>query len=527
MKKKQISIIVLSVFLFIGVTGCTDWLNVKPESEIILDEYWKSESDVESVLMSCYRGLTEDACIYRMMVWGELRSDNIIPGSGFPTARYDMQRILEGELTSVNAYSSWGSFYSVINYCNTLLFYAPKVLDRDRNFSVDDLKKVRAEALTIRALCYFYLVRSFHEVPWVDVASIDDAQDYSPAKSSERAVLDSIISNLKEAQLNARTDFGQNSKNKGRITMNAVNSLLADVYLWDQQYSKCVETCDLVLADKKLKLIEQPLTYSNVFYLGKSAETIFELQFDENIQKNNAVINLYGNDADPYGEFGFPSTLAFDPETKIAGAYSPFAYKVTTNFSESTNDVRTKDSYRLFGGKYFVFKYAGMARYENLTTLTSTYRYRTQTANWIIYRLSDLMLMKAEALVELDGTANNKNALTLVSKTYLRSNLGEDSLKIANYPSKVDMEKLVLRERQRELLFEGKRWFDLVRMAKRENSTSTLNDYVNRKVTGNGASLGASVMDAMYLPISRSELEANPNLVQNPYYGENANSSSR
>ena len=125
--KTKISIIVLSLLLIIGFTSCNDWLDLRPESEIILDEFWKSESDVDAVLAACYRGLTEDAVVYRMIVWGELRSDNIVEGSGFPNERKDIGKILDGELLSTNGYSSWASYYTVINYCNTLLYYAPFV----------------------------------------------------------------------------------------------------------------------------------------------------------------------------------------------------------------------------------------------------------------------------------------------------------------------------------------------------------------------------------------------------------------
>jgi len=106
----------------------------------------------------------------------------------------------------------------------------------------------------------------------------------------------------------------------------------------------------------------------------------------------------------------------------------------------------------------------------------------------------------------------------MVNKTYVRSNAEQDTLAFDNYLTKSEMQKLVLRERQRELLFEGKRWYDLVRMARRENTTSTLSDYVDHKSSGNAMSLGAPVMNAMYMPISRSELQANTLLKQNPYY---------
>ena len=97
------------ILVLFGSSSCDKWLDLKPESEIVLDEYWKSEGDVDAVLASCYKSLTEDDVIARMIVWGELRSDNIVVGyNGIDTKRYDMYRILEGNLTPTNAYSSWG-----------------------------------------------------------------------------------------------------------------------------------------------------------------------------------------------------------------------------------------------------------------------------------------------------------------------------------------------------------------------------------------------------------------------------------
>jgi hypothetical protein len=531
--KKKIFYIALSIVLLSGLTGCTDWLDLRPESEIILDEYWMSEGDVEAVLTACYRGLTEDAVIYRMIVWGELRSDNMVAGSGFPNERYDMQRILDGDLVSTNAYNGWGSYYAVINYCNTLLKYAPLVLERDNNFTPDDLNRVKAEVLAIRSMAYFYLLRAFNEVPWIEEPSIDDGQVYVEGaqvfaipKAADSTIIDNIIRDLKIAQQYARTEFGKTELNKGRITLNTVNTLLADVYLWDQQYQNCVDACNKVLADPKLKLVDATIMFNQVFYQGNSSESIFELQFDDNVQKNNAVFELYGSPTLVTGEIGFPVTLSYNAESEALGAFSPFKFKVSTSLTESTTDIRAKDSYWESGGKYYIFKYAGISRLENVSG-GSIYRFRTNTPNWIIYRLSDVMLMKAEAQVQLDGAENLNAALQIVNKTYLRSNEEQDSLRIASYPSKNEMEQLVLRERQRELLFEGKRWFDLVRMARREGSTSTLNGFVNHKASGNTVSLGAPVPDAMYMPISKSELSANPLLIQNLYYKEAGGSTSR
>lgn len=512
----------LFAFSLVLLSGCSGWLTTKPESEIILEDFWQSESDVQSVVSACYRALTESSAVYRMMIWGELRSDNMTFGS--ISSSDDIGKILNGEINSNNAYASWGAFYTVINYCNTVLHYAPSVVDIDENYTQADLLKTQAEVRALRALCYFYLVRTFKEVPLIEDASITDTEDYDLPKASEDTLISHIKADLLFAQKYAPTDYGQTDYNKGYVTQNMVNSLLADVYLWNGEYQKCVDACDLVLSDTNLSLVEGEKVLSRVFYVGNSTESIFELQFSDDDMYNYATALMYGYSGFT-GYLAFPTSLvdfSSNSSDRITGAYSPFNYAVTSSLTESEDDIRAKDSYYELSGKYAIFKYVGIQRTEN-SSGDDTYSLRSTTSNWIVYRLSDVMLMKAEALVELE---DYDNAMTLVNKVYRRSNEDASDLNVSDYSTKSAMENLVLRERQRELLFEGKRWFDLVRMARREGSTSTINDYMDHKASDATASLGVSVLNALYMPIYYSELDANPQLVQNPYY-ETSSSSSR
>lgn len=526
MIKKFIYTFLLPASMLFGATGCTAWLTLKPEGEVVLEDFWKSESNVESVLLGCYRAMTEDDVISRMIVWGELRSDNMIASFSLST---DLQKILDGDITSSNGFARWGKFYSVINYCNTVLKYAKGVEDYDKNFTEGDYLRVRAEALTLRSLCYFYLVRTFKDVPWVNTASVDDTQDYDFFKAPEAEVLDSLVSNLNEVKNNASTNFGSREMNKGRITKNAVNALLADIYLWKDDYDNCIAACNRVLADTSIKLTDEKYYYTTVFGSGNSEESIFELQFTEKVQMNNSVRSMYGSASVQQGYFSFPPTLAFNTNDRVAGLYSPFAYKVpSTSVVEGLDDVRAKDSYALYGGKYYIFKYAGFERTVQSTGVTNyTYRTGNSTANWIVYRLSDVILMKAEALAQKGSDVNLKEAVDMVNLTYLRANPLEQPLEKSYYPTKEDVQKLVLRERHREFLFEGKRWYDLVRLARRDGTTSNMNTYVEAKTSGAAASLGAPVLNAMYMPVAKSEMEANPNMTQNPFYEESGSSSTR
>ena len=96
-----------------------------------------------------------------------------------------------------------------------------------------------------------------------------------------------------------------------------------------------------------------------------------------------------------------------------------------------------------------------------------------------------------------------------------------DSIKAEEFYQK----NIILLERQRELLFEGKRWYDLVRLARREKTNSRLVSYVLNKYEDNtnAIKIKLSAPDILYFPYSESELKVNPKLTQNPAYntGEN------
>ena len=504
------------MLLTIGLESCNDWLVLKPQSELILDDYWQSEAQAQAVLTACYRGLATDDVMNRMLIWGELRSDNVTLGGSTPSN--DIINILNVNITPTNAFSQWTSLYKVINNCNTFLYYAPGVLNKDPNFTQGKLHSMESEALAIRALCYFYLVRTYKEVPWIETPSIDDTQNYNVPKSTERVVLDHIIADLLTAQKYARIDYGSVAQNKGLITINMVNSLLADVYLWDQQYANCVDECNKVLSDKKLTLATADLMYYNVFYQGNSTESIFELQFDDNVQVNNAVRNYYGygvgSNGLVLGSLSFPVYLEM-------GQYSPFNYSMSGGV-ESDKDVRYTDFIMQYGSNqtiYNIFKYVGIKRFLTSIGTNNYFPLRSTTPNWIVYRLSDVMLMKAEALTQLDGKSNLIDALALVNTTYTRSNPTSTPLDSTVYNSKGVMAQLVLRERQREFLFEGKRWFDLMRLARRTNSPTSILGFVGPKLTGTQYSR-MSIMESLYMPVPQSDIDINPDLIQNPFYDD-------
>ncbi|MBR3067619.1 MAG: RagB/SusD family nutrient uptake outer membrane protein, partial [Prevotella sp.] len=128
-----------------GLSSCADFLEIKPQSEIILEDFWNEKADVDNVVMGCYSALQSDAVRKRMIVWGEVRSDNIMSGQNLNSSDVDLYNVVRENINAMNSYTVWDGFYDVINRCNTVLKYAPGVAAEDPGYTQGDLNATIAE----------------------------------------------------------------------------------------------------------------------------------------------------------------------------------------------------------------------------------------------------------------------------------------------------------------------------------------------------------------------------------------------
>ena len=541
----------------IALASCDDFLTITPQNEIVLENFWTEEADVNSVLTSCYTQLASSDCVSRMIIWGELRSDDMTNG---PSTNNAIREILKENILETSTYTTWQCFYQCINRCNTVIHYAPEVNAKDPNFTDSELEATIAEATVLRALCYFYLIRSFRDVPYTTEPSIDDTQNYLIAASSFETVLDTIIADVEAVKDKAVKSYGEESvENSCRITRWAAYALLADMYLWKGDYENCIKNCDLVINQKiqeyedekednpngmtvelygKYPLIsESPAgtnyagtTYNEIFGEGNSFESIFELTYDNHKSPtNSALSSLYGGTS-TNGSISCP-TFIYDG---VFGGTNDYFKKTDCRYLENLEESSSKVLIRKYYNDEVSFK-------MNTTTgekpkVTASKR-SDNYSNWIVYRLTDVMLMRAEAEVELAGnvgeggaltddqTAHYRNAFACVSAVWKRANCKRtattDTLIYSDYAtSRLTMEDLVMSERQRELMFEGKRWYDFVRLCRREGDNSRMIEKVLPKFEENGAAIRIRLADPnrLYWPYSKTELKANTLLKQNPAY---------
>ena len=558
--KKQLtklSFVICSVSFSIALTSCDDFLSILPMNEVVLENFWTEKADVNSVVNSCYEALQNSDVQQRMGVWGELRSDNMVAGSNVSN---EISEILKENILESNSMSDWSKFYTVINRCNTVCYYAPRVAALDPNYTDDELRANIAEVSTLRALCYFYLIRTFRDVPYTTMPSIDDSQNYVLPATPFNAVLDSLIENPEMVKDDAvrryyRDDSPSAYQNSSRVTRWFTYTLLADLYLWKGDYDNAIKYCDLVLDFKrqqyqemldregKLDKIELydgiPLimersngsttcgeSYNETFGKGNSFESIFEIYYRENQGAENSWVNsYYGNRNNVLGNLG-AATFLFENVPQ------------GTNELFKAKDCRAYEAMQTSNSSTAIVKYTRNDvdfTTQNIRTMNDlrlqAQRRSSSDANWIIYRLSDVILIKAEAEIERDG-GDLMNAFLLINRLNKRAlgitqaALSSDTLKAENYvQTKAKMEDLLIDERQREFLFEGKRWYDLVRWARRDGNTRRLTGYASKKYLegANVIKIKLSDPNYIYFPYAKKELKVNKLLKQNPAFNKGEN----
>ena len=615
----------LAVGAGLGMSSCEDFLTITPTNRIVEEEFWQDRRDLNNAVMACYWRLVNGDILEKFVYWGEGRSDNFDrsteTGTTSPTAN-----ILNANLLPTYGQFNWTPLYNAINYCNKVLAHGPEVVASDESFSENDWRPIRAEAIALRALCHFYLVRTFGEIPYITEDYNNDTQELRAPQSTQLTVLDNIISDLESVKDDAMSDYGNTVENKGRITKKSVYALLADVYLWrasykegnnqpfkkiiipsryagemtaeqlinrhedysspaTSDYQQCINYCDQIIAmamDEKEESLNKsgknfggatlnleledllepnetetggtpPSAYNAVFGQGNSDESIFELQVDGTTYSNSMITSLFWNIKDSKaGAYACANTL-FKEANKTTGpndinATSPFTrtdYRRWGTIRYSTSSNTTECNIIKYVANTVTQTNSSTTYLKDndnaLTTNKITQSMRPNSnvnANWIVYRLSEIFLMKAEAMTRLYSDDDNmKEAFNYVRTVFKRSNPyaylktntegRTDSLNYINFNTPVNLEKLIMIERQREFIGEGKRWFDLVRYALRRGETSEAVEWVSRRSASNGSAIRAKLADmqSLYSPIYNNEIKSNDLLYQNGVWTLNESSS--
>ena len=565
--------------MFSSCSAIDDFLTVYPTNQITSETFWEDKNDLNSVVNACYTQFF--STVQSMFVWGEVRSDNFLLTS---ESNENIKNIMNANLLPTNSWFNWASFYTGIHYCNLCLEKGPEIVAKDASFFENDWKPIEAELKALRAIYYFYLVRAFRDVPFVVEANdtSDGANDPVPQTASEE-ILTFLIKDLEEVKDNGMIDYGKNDLNKARITKNGIYAILCDLYLWrasknsspdsiakypgeaEGDYHKVIEYADYLTEDlirqftekredyygstrspfrgedviplplytteKNKRVTDEP--YNTIFGEKYSLESIFEIAFDGTTNENSAVttfLNDYYSGA--YRAKALSAAAAFqsvsDKPDDATTAYSKSDLRYYENI-QKTSGTSTSAVYNIM--KFFPRSVTTNGADEINNTNTDIIYNDLRTAcdaNYMMYRISDILLMKAEAIaclqeyiLQADDEEMLREGFRVAYGVFSRSNPMIESandLSFDNYNSSQLLEEFVMRERQRELFAEGKRWFDLVRYALRQGSTSKMLNLLALKYSTNSSAIKAKLatLNSLFNPVYKNELKVNPALVQNP-----------
>lgn len=562
-----------------GMTSCEDYLTLYPTTSITEEEFWNTRNDVNNVRASAYYQLTQ--CTGKILAWGEFRSDNVeLSDMSKANYRYMQEAVLQ---PSENLYD-WSAFYKGINFCNKVLEHGQQMVDKgtDPSFTNIEWQPMKAEMVSLRALYYFYLVRSFRNVPFVRHSISTDAEALVAREKAVpgQVIMDSLIHEVEAVLPTAAINYGRNSSNKGRWTRTSIHALLADMYLWRagmvyngrakgfpvvnekgdtlttaQEKSlatdlmkKTISHADYVIKqqmdefkldldlnnvpqDDKRRAQTYPLIqseassfgildagYRDVWGIGNSSESVFELQYDGVNVKNGVITEMfYGNSGSGGYKSGLmlanPSLFSKDAPVDPAKGYGRtdmrfVSYTLRTDESAKTNAVSIVKG----AAKSVFITFSGTAL-GDMTKSTSLYSFQeanSQSTNWPVYRLSDMMTLKAEAMARLAGFGlpdyPERDTYRILDELFRRNNPTADTVAAASnlfckrlrsykaFKAEDDKDgtgwkkryedygsplKLAFNERQREFLGEGKRWYDIVRECEFRGATKdVLSDWV-------------------------------------------------
>lgn len=452
------AVLIISAMIF---NSCRKFLEPEFKTQVAAIDVFANDNNAKSSLLGMYAVIANENTAFSGQITRStgFSSDELVYFTNDDEVDQLTQNAIEPGLGTIK--STWDKIYYNVFQANSII----EGSEASAGMTAEFKKQAIGEAKFIRAFCHFYLVNLFGDVPLI-TATAKEITAFKP-RTPKAEVYRQIVTDLTDAYNSLPSDNSLNGNKRNRANKWAAAALLARVYLYTNDFANAETYASAVIANTSLYALQSNL--SNV-YLKNRSESIFEL---ERLAFNTAegdMFTLY------FQILGFGDHLIRD--------------ELSVSFQSGDKRKATWVKSTLFG--------------------PIPYRYKspaTNEENYIVLRLPEMYLIRAEALSQQNKFAEAQNNLNII-----RNRAGLPAL--TNVVDKATAMIAVENERRHELFCEwGHRWFDLRRWPSTSTPGKTRADDVL------GALKGSTWQSTdIYFPIPTDAINKNPNLTQNSGY---------
>ncbi len=490
---KKLNILV-AAFVVAGLVGCDLLDSQQPQQSLPTDEVISDPVGLENIVTGMYDGLqSANIAGGSYNILPEIMADNVTWSGSF--VGYQRQAARDMLPSDGQIQSWWNTSYREINSANLLLDIVDDI--DDPTFTADDANSIRGEASFVRGMLYFELARVYSKRSGF---TADDSHLGVPIRTTpltaveqfenlERSSLSDVFQQV-ETDLLLAVDLLPDTglRSDRRATRYTALGYLMRLELEKGDYAAAADYADQILTSGEFSLTATP---DGPFENEHSSESIFEIVHTP--QDNPGVNN--GQNA-----FYAPTSLGGRGDIQHSSDYLSALNSTVTEDQQAVIDAAGYNVSELRRG--FIGAGSNILKFPDGTN---------NADNVLNMRLPDIMLARAEALVETSATIGDvpQEAYDLVNEIRRRAIFVTDAsgadfseiieYNVGDFGSRDEMIEAILLERRVELAFEGDRFHTLKR----------------RGLDVRGLAPDA---DTIVFPIPQGEMDANPNMVQNDGY---------
>lgn len=505
---------IITNFAILGMLATSCGLNYEPvsdysdvtegtidntEEEII----YENRADAESALLALYedfRGNQNQLQLDWLLI-GDVHSDNAYAGTTGSEVVDPATNDLNGTTLCVNR--DWNYYMLQAAKCTKFIVGVAAV--GDGSLAESEINTMRAQAEILRAFIWFRMVRMWGNIPIITTVPKDitseniqeSYESYFPAQNTEAEAYQYILKDLEDALQYAP----EGTNDKTRFSKDVARALLAKVYAEKnvRDYSKVVKYADELTA----RGYDLCPDYGDLFNIDGAAkdgfsatpvktntvESILEVHYP--VGSGNWASWMYGRCLENWDQ-SFSWAKWITPSRDLLSAF------------DKEGDTKRKE-------QTVVYYDCNWSNYYPSDNYAFMYKVRSGYSNVFFLRYDDILLLKAEALLNVENP-DLSGAAEIIDR--IRTRAGVAKLTAAEKSTKDALMKAYVNERRLELACEGERWFDLVRLGILEETMAL----AQRNDPGRLPLAVPYTENSYLLPIPQDVLDTNPNVEQNPGY---------